>query len=318
MIDRRSFLKSAVVGMAAPVFACGRAQDGRIRVVVSILPLKNFVERIGGRHVSISVLVGPGQSPETYEPLPRQMLDVALADVFFRVGVPFEDKLIENIRLGNPALRIVDLRAGIELKPMDTVTELTDGNGEEGNEREEEPHETHAHNSLDPHIWLSPTLVKIQASTICDALAETDPGHAEEYSSNLAAFQADLDRLHDNIAAAFAPFASKTMLVFHPAWGYFAREFGIVQLPIEIEGKEPGPRDLAVVIETARNAGVRVIFVQPSSSQTSARAIADAIGAIVISIDPLAEDYFGNLIGAAQIISASLAKSTPVDSGARP
>jgi zinc transport system substrate-binding protein len=201
---------------------------------------------------------------------------------------------------------------------MDTITELMDESGEADRGIGEETHEAHVHSGLDPHIWLSPGLVKIQAATICDALIEADPAHADEYRTNLAAFQADLDRLHDNIAAAFAPLASRTMLVFHPAWGYFAREFGLVQLPIEIEGKEPGPRDLAAVIDIARNAGVRVIFVQPSSTQTSARAVADAIGGIVTPIDPLAEDYFGNLLRATNVIRTSLGRNSPVNSGAQP
>ena len=167
--------------------------------------------------------------------------------------------------------------AGVPLRML-TADEIT---AEEAHEAHEEPHgqesETNA-GRPDPHIWLNPLLVKTQARTICDALVELDPQHAADYRKNLAAFEADLDRVHAEIAATLAPLKGRELFVFHPAFGYFADAYGLKQVPVEIEGKEPTAKQLAELIARAKADHVKVIFVQPQFSRKSAEAIAQAIG----------------------------------------
>ncbi len=160
------------------------------------------------------------------------------------------------------------------------------------------------HGGPDPHIWLSPALVKEQARTICAALSELDPPGRKDYEAGLARFLADLEGLDRRLAAALAPARGKSFMVFHPAWGYFAHAYGLRQVPIEIGGKTPSARQLARIIDRAREEGIRVIFVQPQFDLRSAQAVAEAIGGAVVPIDSLAENYPENLAAAAAAILA--------------
>ena len=179
--------------------------------------------------------------------------------------------------------------------------------GHHVDEHEEEGHHSHD-GGTDPHIWLSPRLVKVQARTVADALIETDPAGKDVYETNLSAFLKDLDELDVKLAKALAPVKGRTFMVFHPAWGYFADAYGLEQEPIEIEGKEPSAKQLARVIELAKEEGVRVIFVQPQFSQALAKRVAEAIGGVVVPINPLARDYIANLEAVATKVSAALEK----------
>jgi zinc transport system substrate-binding protein len=166
----------------------------------------------------------------------------------------------------------------------------------------------HYEEGTDPHIWLSPRLVKIQARTITDALIEVDPTGQATYENNLAAFIQKLDVLDAHLIEALAPVKGKTLMVFHPAWGYFADAYGLEQEPIEVEGKEPSGQQLARMIELAKDEGVRIIFVQPQFSKRSAMRIAEAIGGAVVPINPLARDYLNNLERVATAVREALQK----------
>lgn len=269
-------------------FASATAEEtDKYMVFTSILPQEYFVERIGGNLVKVQALVTPGSSPATYEPTPRQMAALSEAKIFFRIGVPFENIFVPKIKGTAEGLRIVDTREGIALRKMKAYR-LKKGN--------------------DPHIWLSPRLVKIQARTIADALIEADPAGKAAYEENLSAFLEDLDALDATLAEALAPVKGKTLMVFHPAWGYFADTYGLEQEPIELEGKDPSGPQLARIIEMAKSEGVRVIFVQPQFSKSSAMRVAEAIGGAVVSINPLARDYIANLERVADTVREALQK----------
>ncbi len=276
--------------------SCEKNTNGKLSVFVSILPQKYFVERIGGDRVDVSVLVGPGQNPHAYEPLPQQMLALSSAQIYFRIGVSFEDSWIHRIEANNPKLKIVDTRLGIQLVPLDSFEDITlpSDTAEAHHEVDESPQHTE-HEGLDPHIWLSPDLVKIQAETICETLCQFDSGNAPFYQENLRQFCQELDALSQEIQQVFINMPSKKILVFHPAWGYFSRQFGLRQIPIEIEGKSPGPKQLAAIIDFARKERISIIFVQSQMSTHSAMAIANELDAQVVTIDPLGEDYMTNL-----------------------
>lgn len=258
--------------------------ETRIKVFVSILPQAYFLTRVGGDRVDVSVMVGPGHSPATYEPVPRQMAELSKAKLYFRIGVPFENVWIERVGKANPDMRVIDTRHGIDLLPM----KVHPHRGHPGDR-------IHGEGLKDPHIWLSPRLVKVQVRSICDALISEDPAHALLYQDNTTAFHRDLDALDADIAQALKNLRTRKFMAFHPAWGYFAQDYRLEQVPIEMEGKEPTARALGHLIEQANEEKIRVIFVQEQFSRKSAEAVARAINGKVIQMDPLARDYLHNM-----------------------
>ena len=275
-----------------------------IKVFVSILPQKYFVERVGGDLVKVSVLVGPGQSPATYEPTPRQMSELSRTKVFFSVGVPFEKPVLPKIESTFKGLTVVNTRKGIKLRRMAGAhdhghkgEELHGKESHPGEEHGSTGEEEHAHEAgaPDPHTWLDPVLVKTQSKNICDALSKIYPQHADVFGKNLKDFQNDLDQINARIAKVLAPLKGKVVFVFHPAYGYFTDRYGLKQVAVETGGKEPSAKQLANLIDKARHAKVKVIFVQPQFDRKNAQAIAKAIGGAVVSLDPLSADYLKNL-----------------------
>jgi zinc transport system substrate-binding protein len=249
----------------------------KLQVVVSIAPQQYFVERIGNGYVKVNVLVPPGSEPHTFEMKPEQLKAIAQAQVYFRIRIDFEKAWLDKIQGANPKMRIVDTTQGIQLLPVETRS----------------PEKSTEH--LDPHIWLSPKLVKIQAQTIYGALATLDPKHQAAYQANLKRFLADLDALDAEIRQSLEGVKNAKIVVYHPSWGYFARDYGLQQIPIEVGGQEPSAAELAAIMEEAKQAGVKVIFTEPQFSQQSAQTIAREIGAEVLAIDPLSPDWLNNL-----------------------
>jgi zinc transport system substrate-binding protein len=258
-----------------------------MKVLVSISPQAFLAERIGGDRITVDVLVPPGQSPATYVVNARQMARISDAAVWFRTGVPFENALVPKLADVVSGLRIVDTREGIVLRDMF-------GGHDHGSEHGEHAH-AHEPGGKDPHIWLDPRNASKQAETMTRVLCELDPAGAADFRANLARLQQDLNALHARLSEALKPVAGKTFMVFHPSFGYFADAYGLKQEPIEIQGKTPTARQLAAIIERAREEGVKVIFVQPQFSRKSAQIVAQAVGGAVVPIDPLARDYITNL-----------------------
>jgi zinc transport system substrate-binding protein len=272
-----------------------------IPVFVSIAPQKYFVQQIGKDRVDVRVMVPIGASPATYEPKPRQMAALSSARLYFAIGVPFEAAWLDKIQAANPGMQIVHTEAGIEKHPMDAHqhAEKQDHSPKDEHLHESDAHahkaEHHAHGVLDPHIWLSPPLVKLQAAAIRNALREVDPSHRADYEAHFRQFAASLDALDAELRASFADKQGQAFMVFHPAWSYFARTYGLQQVPIEIEGKDPKPVQLKELIQHARQNDIRVLFVQPQFSSRSAEMIAREIGGRVVVADPLAENWMANL-----------------------
>lgn len=275
------------------------AEESPFRCFVSILPLKTFVEKVGGGKVEVHVLVPPGSSPATYEPSPRQMALLAESRLFFRVGVPFESAFLPKLKRAMENLEIVDLREGIQLERLEE-------HRHEGHSPQREGHSHEKEEALDPHIWTSPPLVKIQARHIAKALKKARPEGEAFFEERLRAFQAELDQLHENLREALAPLKGKAFLVFHPAWGYFARTYGLKQIAIESEGKSPTGRQLARIVDKAEEENIQVIFVQPQFSQSAAEQLAQSIDGVVIPLDPLAANYVENMEKVAKTLKERL------------
>jgi zinc transport system substrate-binding protein len=274
-------------------------------VYSSILPVQFLADRIGGDRITSEVVVLPGESPATYEPTPKQMSALAQASLLFRVGVPFENGFLPKVRELSPDLTIIDLREGLTLRTME-AGHSHEHEGEDHEEAEEEEGHHHEAGSPDPHIWMSPRNMMIMAQTIADSLAEADPDGAELYKDNLAGLESDLKALDKRLGQALEPLSGKKFFVYHPAFGYFADDYGLVQIPLEIEGKEPTPKQLSYYIGEAKELGVEIIFVQPEFPKQSAQTVAKEIGGTVVPISALTKDYIANLDGLASALEEGL------------
>ncbi len=264
------------------------AADGP-SVVVSLLPEAFLVDRIGSGDIDTVVLVGPGDNEATYSPSPAKLAALDAAGVWFTIGVPFETAWKPRILRDRPGLEVIDLAEGLPKRAI-------------------EDHGSHDHGGApDPHTWTDPRLMARMALRVGQALEQLDPPRAARYVRRARALHDELLSLHRELEELLAPVAGGTFVVFHPSWGYFADAFGLRQLPIETGGHEPGPRALASLVEAARAAGARAVFVQPQFSKQSARAVAQALDAEIVEADPLARDYIENLRQVARQVAAALA-----------
>jgi len=255
------------------------------------MPQKYFVERIGGKRVAAEVLVRPGKSPATYSPTPVQMKKLACADIYFRAGVPFENAIISRIQAVK-GLKIIDTRTGIALRRMHGSTQDHSGPG--------------ASAGADPHVWMNPRLVMIQAKTIADQLSIIDPDGKSYYQANYECFSGDLEALDTHLKAVLGKLKGKILFVFHPAFGYFADAYGMKQVAVEAMGRAPKGKALSRIIKLARRQKVKVIFVQPQFDTNAALKIASAIRGAVVPIDPLAYQYLDNMRSIADTIAKAM------------
>jgi len=282
-------------GEPARTMPPGSEAGGPLEAFAGIAPIAGLVERIGGDYVHVDVLVQAGQDPHIFEPTPRQVIALSRARLFFRVGMPFEDRLIQRVAGGPSRFTVVDTAAGIAPRASSEVGE--DARGAEV--REGDPCQA------DPHVWLSPPLLKTMAGNVAAALCRADPRHACAFQANLKALHAELDDLDRRIARSLAPYRGQAFYVFHPAFGYFAEAYGLRQVSVEVEGKPPTPRQVFGLISQARRDRVRIIFLQPQFNQQVAASIAQAIGGAVVTMDSLARDVVANLKDVAREIAAA-------------
>jgi len=258
-----------------------------LNVIVSILPQQTFVQAIGGECVNVSLMVQPASSIHTYEPKASQMVDVAKASLYFAIGVEFEEVWLPKFKNLNPHLSIIHLDDNIEKIPMS-----------------HEEHHTHHHGEDDLHIWTSPANVKIMAQTIYDTLSQRDKPNEIYYKQNLEAFLKKIEYTDQTIKKSLSMVkADKKFMVFHPSWGYFAKAYGLEQIVVEIEGKEPKPKALILLIKEAKKRKIKAIFTQPEFSDKVAHIIAKELHIPVVKISPLAPNWSQNLIDIAKSIA---------------
>jgi zinc transport system substrate-binding protein len=253
--------------------------------MVSILPQKYFVQKIAGNKFAVNVMVPAGICPESYELTPQQMQALAYCKIYFRIGhIPFEKAYLGKIASTNAQMRIVDTSEGVE---------FLHGDSHEHHHGHSPCHQCKG--DKDPHIWLSPKAVKIQIQHILKTLVEADPQNKNFYQENHAKFIQEIESLDKKIRAIFQNIKQRKFMVYHSAWGYFARDYNLTQIPIEMEGKETNPADLKKLIDTARKENIRVIFLQQQFATHSAQAIASEMGGRVVQLDPLVFDWIANM-----------------------
>ncbi len=245
-------------------------------VLVSVAPHKFFVEQIAGNTATVGLIVPAGASAHTFEPSPRQMIAAGKADAWFGLGESFESRAVPVVKRQNPNMRFIDLREGLDLiyDPEHTCC---------------------CHHGADPHIWLSPKTARQQAKTIAAALTDLYPENKEFYQKSLSVFLQKLDELDREIEKTLAPMQPRIVMISHPAYGYLARDYGLKQLSIEFEGKDPSPQQLTKVLNEARAAGIETVFIQPQYSSKGAKLIAKELKADVVSLNPYSEDYINSL-----------------------
>lgn len=270
------------------------------RVVVTILPQEEFIEKIAGDKVSITTMVPPGASPHTYEPRPSQMKEITEAEMYAKVGsgLDFELVWMPKIIETNPNMLIIDSSKGIKL--IETIADNENGE-HETNERE--------HARKDPHFWLSPKNVIIMVENLYEGLVKIDPDNKRFYTENKDAYIESLKELDSTIMQTFSGLKTKKFMVYHDSWDYLAYDYGLEQIPIQKEGKEPTPEGIANLIDQARENNITIIFASPEFEIQTAKTIAEEIDGSVILISPLAKDYIENLKRMSDEISKSLNES---------
>jgi zinc transport system substrate-binding protein len=278
-----------------------------LRVGVSVAPIGWLVEAVGGDAVKVLALAQPGDSAETFQPSDAQVSGLLRARLFFRIGLPFEDSPSFRALLAERTLAMVDLRHGLELHQGLELLEHDHGSAAE-----------HAdHHGDDPHFWLSPRRLMVVARTIESELARADPGQAARYRAGADGLVARLDALDTELRLRLAPFRDRPFFVYHPEWSYFAADYGLRQIAIERDGKEPTERELTRLIVQARIVRAGTIFVQPQIAGRGARALAEAIGGRVVVLDALSPEIPKGLETAADLLIESFTPKRVISSDIR-
>ena len=248
------------------------AMWAKILVVSSVAPVSFLAKKIAGDNVKIHTLISG--DAHNYEPKPSDMKAIAKAKIFLAIGVEFEHVWLKKFQSKNLLIAKLD----------ENITKIK-------SEHEHDHEHEHEH-ELDTHIWLDPINAKIIAKNIANALIAVNSEHKSLYEQNLNKLLNELDELDNYAKTELAGLKRRAFIVYHPAWGYFAKRYNLEQISIEKSSKEPTISELANIIKNAKDTGVSAIFASPQYSKRSAEAIAKEINAKVVLIDPLGADYF--------------------------
>lgn len=270
--------------LAIPAFSAN------LTVAVSLQPYSNVVKEIGGAEVQVVTMLPPGADPHTFEPKPASLKEFARATVYFSDGSGMDAAWLPRFKGVNKNVNVVSLSKGIVWMEED------EHHHHEGVEHHEDHHDGDEE-EMDPHLWTSPVQMMLIAENVCEALINLDPAHQDVFRSRADALIARLKKLDAELRQSIdkLPSSGRTFIVFHPAYGYFARDYGMKQLTVEVAGKEPKPRDLMNLVKTGKANNVHIVFVQPQFSKRAAATIAKELNAKILDTDPLAYDYEGNI-----------------------
>ncbi|MDY0197886.1 MAG: zinc ABC transporter substrate-binding protein [Tenuifilaceae bacterium] len=281
---------------SAVLFSCvnQNVEQNKPSVVVSILPQKYFVERIADTLLRVEVMVPPGSSPETYEPTPSQLIAFSKAKIYFSLGLlDFEKTTLRKITEQNPNVKAVVHSASLSL--------IEGGHNH--------LHDGHAHNhGYDPHVWTSPLEVKAIVGDMVAALSEVFPEHAKTFEANANLFIIDIESLNMHIKKVFEGYEGAKFFIFHPALSYFARDYDLVQVSFEEEGKSPSAKHLKNVMKQSNAEGIRTIFIQKEFDINIAKTAAADIGGEVVVINPLEADWLSNMYSITEQIKKAIEK----------
>lgn len=278
---KRIFIYIGIIALATSLCDCGSAtpknESDKAQIFVSIAPLRQLVAEVTGEDFDIEILVPSGASPESFEPTPRQFIALNDAQAIFAVGlIDFERHLLSKVEERG---KVVDLSHGVDLIAGSCS------------------HNHHGHNcthGIDPHIWTSPVALKVMAQNLYTAIAASYPDSAK-YAENYRRLESRLDSLDRSVRTLCDNARVRRFVIYHPALTYLARDYGLEQISIEHEGKEPSAKRLAGIIGNARQSGIHRLFYQSTYPRSTVEVVAEDIGAEAIEIDPLREDIFANI-----------------------
>lgn len=277
-----------IISVLASITACGPQKQNEAKVItVTILPQETFVRKIVGDDFEVNVLVPPGASPESHSLLPSQLKDIANSAIWLRIGyIGFEQSWTDKIAQANTKMKIVNLAEGLDL--------IAEKEGQHGD---------HVHvGGIDPHVWLSPLIVKQMGKKIVEEVSHLNPERANVYAANYVKFAAECDSLDAELGAKLEPYRGRKFITFHPSLSYFAREFGLDQQALESGGKEPTPQHMKEIVDLANQENIKVIYIQSEFDKENARVFAEEINGDVIQVAPLNPDWANNLRSMADLL----------------
>lgn len=276
-------LKKLITLIVGVLLTHGFCQAAETRVLVSIAPYIEIAQKIGGKHIEVELVVPQGADSHNYEPTPKQIQQAAQSKLWFTLGETFEKKMQKALQSQNPALQICDLREGLPLL-METCG-----------------HHSHGY---DPHIWMSPKLMILQAEHMGVCLEELLPDNKAEIQDNLKQLIYELEALDLKIHKQFDNKKGLVILVAHPAYGYFCAEYGITQIAIEHQGKDPSAKELTALIEEAKKLKIKKIFTQNQYTHKGAALLAEELGAKIVTLNPYSLNYFQMMLQIAEEFSS--------------
>ena len=294
----RILLLLPFLSLLPQLLCCQGPQTGKPSVVVTIEPQRYFAEKIAGDQFEVYAIVPAGQNPETYDPAPHEMIRIAQSKAYLQIGqIGFEQAWIQTIRQNNPHIKFLDLSKGIHLIGNDDL-----------HERKTEVDKNHYHDGIDPHIWSATASAKIIAQNTLQAFIELDQENQAIYQENYKQLIHEIGETEKQLHEMLDTLTCRTFVIYHPALTYFADEFALKQLSIESEGKEPSVAAMKELIDEAKKANVKVVFVQQEFDRRHAEKVATEIGARTVIINPLDRQWNEQMIHVAK----ELIKASPI------
>ncbi|MGV8962507.1 MAG: metal ABC transporter solute-binding protein, Zn/Mn family [Candidatus Saccharimonadaceae bacterium] len=279
------------------IVSCNSFKDDTSTISVTIEPQRYFVEQIVGDKFKVNTIVPAGTSPEAYDPTPSQMVALGKSLLYFKVGyLGFENAWGKNLEENNVHVQLINTSENID---------LIEGCDQSIQVGEHNDHEGHSHSGIDPHVWSSPKSALIMAENMLNALIAADVENQQYYRDNFKNLQSEIIATDKKIAALLVNSPVKSFIIYHPALGYFARDYNLTQHSIEFEGKSPSPQQLKEMIDFAHAQGIKTIFVQKGFDSKNAESLAKEVGASIHSIDPLAYNWSEELIKIAEILAGN-------------
>lgn len=299
-MKKEVFMLLALFMMSACAMGNKKSNESAKPVItVTISPQKFFIEQIAGDFFDINVILPPGSSPEDYEPSPKLVEKVVSSQFYFYIGhLGFEKTWMKKLSETIEGVKFVSSSKGIDLLRGDCD--------------HKHDHSHHSHEvGTDPHIWTSPENVKTISRTIFTELSATYPAQQTIFENNLNRFIAQIDTLDNHIRHLFNDSLNNAFMIYHPALGYFARDYHLTQYSIEFEGKSPSTAHMKRMVDTARKENISTIFIQSQFETAKAEAIAKEINAKIVSIDPLAENWLDEMNSLAEKMKQALVVKKP-------
>lgn len=277
------------------IVSCNYTNDNSKIISVTIEPQRYFVEKIVGDKFEVNTIVPAGTSPETYDPSPSQMVDLGKSSLYFKVGyLGFENAWGQTLKDNNVDVKIINTSNNIK---------LIEDNKDSIEIKKMNEHDGHSHHGVDPHIWSSPKSALIMAENMLNALVVADVENQKYYRDNFKLLETEIIETDRRINELLESASVKSFIIYHPALGYFARDYNLIQYSIEFEGKNPSPQQLKEMIDFANTQDIKTIFVQKGFDLKNAESLANEVKASIHSIDPLSYNWSDELIKIAEIIA---------------